>query len=259
MRRIAGHFGEWLQGRSAEGPLALVTVACDALAVTAERLSDGPLSLDQVPQFLTDPQAARMLEALGKPSGRYRLRADMPPGGGAGASTAALLALAGDGAPDALARACLSVEEASDPLMHARPDSLLWAPREARILRRLPPPPRAEIVGGFFGPPVRTDAADCAFPDVSDLIAAWEAGPDLATAAGIAATSAARTTALRGPHDDPSEALARETGALGHLRAHTGSARGLIFAPGTVPAGAEAALTRAGFTGVIRFETGGAA
>ena len=39
-------------------------------------------------------------------------------------------------------------------------------------------------------------------------------------------------------------------GALGHLRAHTGSARGLIFAPGTAPAGVADALRAAGLAQV---------
>jgi hypothetical protein len=53
--------------------------------------------------------------------------------------------------------------------------------------------------------------------------------------------------------------LARELGALGYARAHTGPARALIFAPGKVPGGAGAALQEAGLRDVLRFRTGGAA
>ena len=54
-------------------------------------------------------------------------------------------------------------------------------------------------------------------------------------------------------------AIPRDLGALGIIRAHTGSARGLLFAPEKLPSDAGAALTEAGFTGVLEFRTGGAA
>jgi hypothetical protein len=80
----------------------------------------------------------------------------------------------------------------------------------------------------------------------------------LAPLARIASESSARTTALRGPGDDPTAALAARLGALGHARAHTGSARALIFPPGEAPARAEAALRAAGYSGILRFRTGAA-
>ena len=49
-----------------------------------------------------------------------------------------------------------------------------------------------------------------------------------------------------------------QLGALGLVAAHTGSARGLIFAPGKVPVQARAALAEAGFTGVLQFDGGNA-
>ncbi|WP_245759670.1 propanediol utilization protein [Poseidonocella sedimentorum] len=262
--RVAGHFGEWLQGRlGPQGPVVLITLPCAALGVRAEALGPGDFSLEQYPPaLLPEARAAAFLRALGGPvSGRYRLEAEMPPGGGAGASTAALLALAGAaGHPcdAALAGPCVATEGASDPLMLPRPDAVLWAPREGHALGALPTPPRCEILGGFWGPPLRTAPQDAAFPDVADLIDAWRGSGDLAEFAALASQSAARTTALRGPEDDPTPALCAALGALGHLRAHTGSARGLIFPPGAVPEGAEARLAEAGFEGVLRFETGAA-
>lgn len=309
MVAVTGHFGEWLQGRDGPaGALVLVTVNCPALTVTARRLDHGALVLEQEPQMLTQARAAGFLQRLGAAPGRFRLRSDMPVGGGAGASTAALVALARaavqgryggpDGAsPDAtcpdsacpdtaaheprrlaaayisaacisadspsadrLAAACLAAEGASDPLMLARPDGVVWRPRDGRVVAPLMPLPRAEIVGGFWGPPIVTDPEDLDFPDIGDLLAALGRGavalPDLAA---IATESARRCSALRGPQKDPTEALGRALGAMGHLRAHTGSARGLVFAPGSVPDRAEAALRQAGFARVLRFRTGGTA
>jgi uncharacterized protein involved in propanediol utilization len=259
--RIAGHFGEWMQGRLGPGgPLTLLTVACPALGVRAERLGDGPLNLKAEAEAIPAAQAAHLLRLLDAAPGAFRLSADMPPGGGAGASTAALLALAAVAAPphdaDALARICLAVEGATDPLMLPAPDTVLWAPREARQVRALPPPAPARIVGGFWGAPQRTDPADTRFPDIADLVTAWQDAPGLPDQARLASLSAERCAALRGPLEDPTPSLATSLGALGHVRAHTGSARGLVFAPGAVPAGAEDALRAAGFAHVLTFDTG---
>lgn len=249
---VAGHFGEWLQGRlGPDGPLALVTLACPVLAVRIDPAA---------PPLLDAGVLHRFAAALARPLPPVGLLADMPPGGGAGASTAGLLALArAAGAPDdpdALARACLAAEGATDPLMHPQPDRLLWAPRQARPLRRLPAVPPMEVAGGFWGPPQRTDPADTAFPDIADLAAAWEGAATAAERAALATESAARTDAARGPSGDPTPALAAETGALGRVRAHTGSARGLVFAPGTLPRHIRARLAEAGLDGALTFRTG---
>ncbi len=214
---------------------------------------------------MTADRARGFLQRLGLPDdGTAIVAADMPAGGGAGASTAALLALASaaggaDLGPDRLVEACIAAEGASDPLMKPAPDTHLWASREGRSVMRIPAPPEVEVVGGFLGPPVRTDPADRNLPDVSDLVEDWENAAsrgDLGMLARIASLSAERTTALRGPAGDPAADLALATGALGHVRAHTGSARGLLFAPGTPPTGIEARLDEAGFQGVLRFRTG---
>ncbi|WP_425071754.1 hypothetical protein [Sagittula sp. S175] len=254
MIRVSGHFGEWLQGRL-DGRVVLVSMACDALAVRAE--GDARLFPEDV--------LARFCAGLGLAGEVPGVVADMPPGGGAGVSTASLVAVARamgfDGAPEVLARACLAVEGACDPLMFEGADRLLWASRAAEVVERMAPPPACEVVGGFWGAPTRTDARDDDFPEVSDLVSAWRQAveaADLARAAAVASESAARCTALRGPGDDMAE-LARALGALGVVRAHTGSARGLIFAPGDVPERAEDVLREAGLTGVLRFRTGGGA
>lgn len=258
--RIAGHFGEWLQGRlGPNGPVALLTVPCAAFHVEVERVGGGPLSLVQSPEILSLNRAKHLIEQVGGRAGRYRLTATMPPGGGAGASTAALVALskAAGGRLDDLASACIAVEGACDPLMLRQPDRVLWASRAGHKLRDVAPLPRAEVIGGFWGAPIATDPTDDRFPDISDLVE-WLIPPvSLKTLAKVASLSAQRCSALRGPADDPTAELARTLGALGYLRAHTGSARGLIYAPGTVPAQADAVLREAGFDRVVQFATGG--
>ena len=265
--RVAGHFGEWLQGRlGPDGPVALVTLPCPALAVTVAAEASDRFDLDVPAETLfTRPRLQAFLAALDR-TGPLRISgaADMPPGGGAGASTAALVALAhalGVRDPDRVARACLQAEGASDPLMLAEPGRILWAPREGRVIDRIDPPPAMELVGGFLDYREDTDARDQRFPDISDLVDAWRGAArraDAAACARLATASADRTTGLRGPADDPASECARDLGALGYVRAHTGSARGLLFPVGAVPDHAEAVLREAGLSGLLRFRTGAA-
>lgn len=255
---VAGHFGELLQGRlGPSGPVALVTLPCSTLRVTLTA-RQGAFALHQ-PDGRAVPLAhARRLFPYAV---RLTLRADMPLGGGAGVSTAArvaLLRLGGMNVPADLAAACHALEGATDPLMFPDPARLLWASRQGRALDMLPPLPRFDMIGGFYGPPRRTNPADMQFPDISDLVAQWPAAcADLPAMARLATLSAERCLALRGPADDPTPALAARLGALGWTMAHTGSARGLIFAAGSVPDGALADLRAAGFSTITRFGLGG--
>lgn len=264
--RVAGHFGEFVQGRIGPGgPLALITIPCPVLSVSARHLPGPGLSLHGAGQRLLSPARARaLLDHLGlNLSGRVTFSAGMPAGGGAGASTATLLALArlarADGRPEALARACLAVEGASDPLMFEAPERLLWASREGRILDRMPAIPKLDVLGGFFGPHRRTEPRDMAFPDIADLIEPWRmaaASGDGAALASVASTSACRSLSMRGPGEDPTERLAETLGAMGFAIAHTGSARALLFRPGAVPDAAAACLRNAGFGGIVKFRVG---
>ena len=119
---VPGHFGEFLQGRIGPvGPVALVTLPCPALRARALRLP-GPFALHRPgARVLSRAGAAGLLLSLGvRPEGRFSLRLDMPAGGGAGASTAARVALAraaGVTDREAIAPACLCSEGAVDPLM----------------------------------------------------------------------------------------------------------------------------------------------
>ncbi|MCB1389286.1 MAG: propanediol utilization protein [Rhodobacteraceae bacterium] len=256
-QRVAGHFGELMQGRlGPRGPLALVSLPCPSLWVRIGAPDSGLLGPRRV---------AALCRAVGLavPDRLPPVAATMPPGGGAGSSTAALVALARwlgyDGAPEVLARACVAAEGASDPLMLPDAGRLLFAPREGRVIERLPALPAFEVLGGFLGDGQRTRAEDQDFPDIADLVQRWRQGPDLPAMAAMATESARRTLAHRGPGGDPTATLAARTGALGWMIAHTGSARGLIYAPDTVPPGAEAALRAAGFSGILRFAGGSAA
>jgi uncharacterized protein involved in propanediol utilization len=270
---VSGHFGELLQGLlGPDGPVALVTLPAPPLEVMA-RWRRGPFGLQGAAgALLGRGRVAALWRAVagGPPRGRLRLAADMPPGGGAGSSTAALLAAAGAFAaaagralpdPEALAALCLRLEGASDPLMHPDPGALLWAPRQARVLAPLPPLPALDVVGGFLGPGRRTDPADRRFADISDLAAAW--GPaaargDLPALGALATESARRDAAVRGgPGIAAVEAVGARHGALGVVAAHTGAARGLIFAPGAGdPAAAARELAELGLAGVLRYRLG---
>ena len=258
---MPGHFGEWLQGRlGGAGPVVLVSLAAPQLGLDARHRPGRGLALHGA--GLSPERAWRFLSGLGLClRGQVVLRPVVSAGLGTGVSTAALVALARlagwRGLPEVLARACVLAEGASDPLMFAEPERLLWASRQGVALGRLPALPRHEILGGFVGAPTRTEAADTAFPDITDLVASWQVQTDLAGFAWLASQSAARCSALRGPSCETAPELAARLGALGWVRAHTGAARGLIFAPGTVPEGAELALRRAGWRGVRRFRGGG--
>jgi hypothetical protein len=174
-------------------------------------------------------------------------------------STARLLAVAAFAgqalAPLALAQACVTTEGASDPLMFAQPSRLLWASRQGRVLAHVPPQPRAHLLAGFWGAPRPTRAGDLAYADVSDLVTRWQGDASPATRAALASESAARCIALRGPSDDPTPRLARDLGALGWLMSHSGAARALIFAPGSLPRHGMAALREAGLRGVHHLAT----
>lgn len=265
--RQSCHFGEWLQGRMGpQGPVALVTLRPDELHLTARlrrsvRLSvttGGALSAFPVPVL----RLRRFLLDLGLPvTGAFDIKLACPPGLGTGASTTTLIAiarLAGFRGPSgALAQACLRAEGASDPLMYPAPDRLLWASRQGNILRRLPAVPRAHLLTGFYGPALPTDPADQAYDDISDLVAAWVRADGLPGFAALASESARRCMARRGPVDDPTDAMARRLGALGWAASHSGAARALIFAPGTLPSHGAETMRGAGFYGVALRKTGG--
>jgi uncharacterized protein involved in propanediol utilization len=77
---------------------------------------------------------------------------------------------------------------------------------------------------------------------------------DLDRLADLASLSAQMTLALRGgPRHDPTAQLAQRLGAKGYMMAHTGAARGLIFAKGGVPKDGVDRLRAAGLKTVMIF------
>lgn len=271
--RACGHWGELIQGRlGGDGALGLVTLPCPPLWAEArfKPSPDAPL-VAAGPGGALAVRAARLaLRRLGRSAigGRLELRMAPPPLIGAGASTlAALTAIravgdafsAGFAAQDEAAL-CLVAEGASDPLMHAAPARLLWAPREGRILMRLPPPPAMRVVGAVAGPGRRTDPLDLDFAALDDFLALYRAGAaagrlDLV---GRAATLSAEANQRVRPTPQwrALGELARECGAAGIAVAHTGSTVALLFAPGERDAQARAAdaLATLGLRRVWRFD-----
>lgn len=244
------HFGEYLQGRlGPDGPLGLITVPCPKTGLRAELRCKGRHLANPFAGFLRDLGLADRGEIVISPLS--------PPGAGTGISTARLIAAARlhgwQGPAGRLMTACVAEEGASDPLVFAHPERLLWASREGRVLQRMPAIPAHEVVGGYFGAPRPTDPADMDFPDVSDIVADWQGASKLHAFAELASESARRCLQARGPADDPTEGLSEDLGALGFIMAHTGSARGLIFPKGGVPPDAAPALEAAGITGVLQF------
>lgn len=261
---IRGHLGELIQGRlGTHGPVALITLPAPDLKLRVSHRA-GPFTLFQ-PQgrAISRPHLRDILRGLDCPvTGRFIIDCPFPVGGGGGASTATRLAIGRILRPDlpdaALEQIVLSVEGASDPLLRAHPERLLWASRQGRVLAALPPLPRMRIVGGFDGPSLLTDPRDDHFPDIADLVAAWPAAcADPAALGALVTQSARRTAAMRGIKIAPLLALSERLGALGCAIAHTGAARALLLPATRDPQPALDALGRLGFTHLVTYDIGG--
>ncbi|QFT98583.1 hypothetical protein FIU85_14805 [Roseovarius sp. THAF8] len=124
-----------------------------------------------------------------------------------------------------------------------------------------------EWLHGRFGPsgqvalitlacsPLRVAApSEEAFPFTDGRAVATKTG-DLRSDAALASDSAPRCKARRGPCD-PMADLARGLGTVGMVRAHTGSTRGLTFAPGTNPPCGPSELQEARLKTILSFDTG---
>lgn len=261
-----GHFGEWMQGRLGETDrIALISVQCPHFWVRANFTDAVELRYDDSLPSLPRDKLVELLLALNNlPLGRFVVDSNMQFGAGLGASTASLLAIArvaakSDASLAFLSQAILSVEGASDPIMYPDFDQLLWASREAKILDKYASPPPFEVLGALWGNPQRTDPSDRNFPDISDLIPIWRdatQAQDHDRVASLSTESFKRTSDLRGSGSDPSTTIAKDLGALGVIRAHTGSARGFLFKPGGAPQSGLNLLAEAGYSDAGTFKTG---
>lgn len=268
------HFGEFAQGRHGPGgPLALATLPCPALSAEARFTPGGDRLIAREPLFQRAAEAA--LAAIGRAGvgGRIAVATNAPPGGGAGWSTATILAViravadACDAtlSPETESRIAFGVERAVDPLAFPPDPPRLWAPREARTLAILPAAPPIRVVGAFDGAGVSTDPADLDFPDMADAFARLQdafAARDAAAVAALA-TRSAEANQRRNPKPRwrAVKAIAAETGALGVAVAHTGSAIALLFHPAAASQAAAAcdALSAAGLSQPVAFDLVGSA
>ncbi|MBK0397656.1 propanediol utilization protein [Limibaculum sp. M0105] len=263
--RVRGHFGELAQGlASPGGTVALVTLPCPALVteVTFRPAPGPPTSGEPVSRKALDAARAT-LARLGRADwgGEILIRRACPPGLGAGTSTAEALgtvravaaAFGQQFSPDDEAALCLAAEGAVDPLMHEC--TTLFASRQGRVLRRLPPLPGLAVAGGFAGAARITDPADKDFPPMGDVFEAIEAAlsdGDL-RALGVAATRSAAANQTRNPNPawEAVQEISRDVGALGVCVAHTGSAIALLLDPGNDPTVLLPRLSDAGLQHII--------
>lgn len=242
--RIAGHLGELIQGRLGPGGrIGLITLPCAGLGLEVSHRAgattpgDARFTLFQPDGMaMTLPGFLDLHRRLGRtPRGSWTLRSEMPIRAGAGASTAAILAVARILAPGLdmlqMERLCHEIEGASDPLLRPDAERLLWASREGRVISVLPPLPPMQVVGGFQGAGVRTEPEDRNFPDVTDILHAWpDACRSPAAVGALVTESSRRSIALRGGADYRQlENLAASFGAHGFSIAHTGTARAFLL------------------------------
>lgn len=264
--RVAGHFGELVQGRMGpDGPVVLVTLPCPVLE-TRVRFTPGPRPL-RVPGTETTQVAelARAVLAEWAPGVGGLIEIDRPasPGAGAGSSTAELLACLRALAawcgivltPEDEAARCHAIEGAVDPLMYR--GNRLFASRAPAVVEDLPALPPLQVVGGFAGHGQRTNPNDQAFPDISEALDLLRDG--LATGNHEMVADAARRSAELNQSRNPNPAWAtvlaagEAMDALGPVVSHTGSAIGMILPPEADPAPAMEALSTSGLSQVLTF------
>lgn len=249
---VCGHLGEIVQGKW-QGELALVTLPCDQVRVTA-RFAPGASNSALV---------ARMAARLGPVhDSMIDVSTNVPAGCGAGISTASALAslrLMSPGlTPEVESAHLLAVEGAVDPLAFPASPPRIWASRRAVTLAVLPAFPELIAVGGFDGPGHRTNPDDHDFPDMTEAFTLLHTPTPQSI--GRAASLSASANQSRNPRPNwaAAQRLMAETGALGIAVAHTGSALSLLFTPKADGISrAEAGLHALGLSHVMRVAFGG--
>ena len=260
---VNGHFGEFIQGRlGVTDPLVLVTVPSRFFKVQVT-YTEGAFEVVQNGTSFYDRSVVSELAKLAKArlSGRLKICLSMPEACGLGSSTATrvgiLRAIRPDISVNSIVSICLKHERASDPIMYKSPERLLWAPREGKIVEKLPRLPKISCIGGLFGSPLKTNPSDNNFPIISDLVDKWKRTEMTdKNFAEICAESSERTISIRKLSDDPTRKITKEIGALGFSIAHTGNVRNFIFPYRSIPSNAEKILSSYGFRNVHRFSLG---
>lgn len=175
----------------------------------------------------------RLLRGFPNTTGDMYLKSNTPSGVGYGRSTmdvlGALRLVAPGLPPQKEVQHVLAAEGACDPLMYDMTQLPVFEPRTGVLVRYLGQLPPHILIGGHtvhtFDPLEHTD-----WPDVGDLLARMSS--DLPTLAAIATESARRAqSVIWNCHLEDMIEAGAALGALGVVRAHTGSALGWIFPP----------------------------
>ena len=260
---VNGHFGEFIQGKlGVTEPLVLVTIPSRFYKVQVT-YRKGSFGVVQNGTSFYDRSVVSELAKLAnvRLKGRITICLSMPEACGLGSSTATrvgiLRAISPSISVNSIVSICLKHERALDPIMYKSPERLLWAPREGKIVEKLPRLPEISCIGGLFGSPLKTNPLDNNFPIIKDLVDKWkQKNMTDKNFAEICAESSERTIRIKKLHDDPTRQIAKEIGALGFSIAHTGNARNFIFPNESIPSNAEKILSSYGFKNVHRFSLG---
>ena len=260
---VNGHFGEFIQGKlGVNEPLVLVTIPSRFYKVQVTYTKGSFEVVQNGTSFYNRTVVSELAKlANARLNGRITICLSMPEACGLGSSTATrvgiLRAIRPSISVNSIVSICLKHERASDPIMYKSPERLLWAPREGKIIEKLPRLPKISCVGGLFGLPLKTNPLDNNFPIIKDLVDKWKrTNMTDKNFAEICAESSERTISIRKLSNDPIRKIAKEIGALGFSIAHTGNVRNFIFPYESIPSIAEKTLASYGFKNVHRFSLG---
>lgn len=272
---MPGTLGELVQG-TLDGVPCLISCPVDLFSTVELELSAFPGW--HVPADAVKLRAAliRAMSLLRTPpcGGRIRLHSELPWGRGYASSTAdmgAVVCALGEAlgraiAPEDVARIAVSVEPTDSSLF---PGLTLWAHRDGSFAHQLGPAPEIALV--LFDPGGEVDTERFNARDharvLAELAPIHEAAFSLARkgiecgdlrALGRAATlsATAHERILPNPLLEPFHALARDVGALGICRAHSGTLLGMLLDPAASDVEAIALRTRQqlGHLGSVRLQ-----
>ena len=177
---VNGHFGEFIQGKlGVNEPLVLVTIPSRFYKVQVTYTKGSFEVVQNGTSFYNRTVVSELANlANARLNGRITICLSMPEACGLGSSTATrvgiLRAIRPSISVNSIVSICLKHERASDPIMYKSPERLLWAPREGKIIEKLPRLPKISCVGGLFGLPLKTNPLDNNFPIIKDLVDMWK-------------------------------------------------------------------------------------